>query len=157
MSVLEMLGVGNMLFFFLLVASVWVGSSAGSALSSFLGVVMLSCAVLLKSLTPLLPFLQFLVYVGGLLVLLIYTIMLSSNIMSLKGVISGLFVVIFPLWMYLMSVHPPDNGGGPVHGAPLYMDFSILVVMVVMLTFVFLFICQMISIGGRTMNIGTNS
>nr|YP_009234182.1 NADH dehydrogenase subunit 6 [Aegista aubryana]AMB49881.1 NADH dehydrogenase subunit 6 [Aegista aubryana] len=151
-----MLGTMNMLFFFLLVASVWVGSSPGSALSSFLGVVVLSCVVLYKSLIFFLPYLQFLVYVGGLLVLLIYTIMLSSNVMTLKGVVSGLFLLIFPLWVLLMVWDPPDEGGGPIKSMTMYMDFSVLVVMAALLTFVFLFICQLIGIGGRTMNVSTN-
>nr|YP_009059486.1 NADH dehydrogenase subunit 6 [Mastigeulota kiangsinensis]AIN75489.1 NADH dehydrogenase subunit 6 [Mastigeulota kiangsinensis] len=118
----------------------------------FLGLVVSSVYGLFLYVGDIFSYLLFMVYVGGLLVLLIYLIMLSSNYFtSYSGVaqmlLFGLMMIMGYAWM---SSYIPLN----ISTMNKSMEFSGLIVLGGLLTFVFIYICNIVGVGGSSINIG---
>nr|YP_010622796.1 NADH dehydrogenase subunit 6 [Laeocathaica amdoana]WBF92695.1 NADH dehydrogenase subunit 6 [Laeocathaica amdoana] len=140
------------LFGFFFLAAVL--STPGTLLVSFFAVVSLSVYYYYLMVSDIFSYFLFMVYIGGLLVLLIYMMMMSSNYYSASGnlilnilvfLVAGVFMMYFlgaPSTGYLnFSIAPPG-----------YMEFSALLVLGALLTYFFIYICNIIMVGGSSMN-----
>nr|AFK27951.1 NADH dehydrogenase subunit 6 [Cornu aspersum] len=108
-----------------------------------------------------LPYMLYLVYVGGLLVLLIYMMIISTNTHFHST--PYLWIVFLSFISMLMTVFLLTNfeyqptlvqDSGFVSTSMWYFHFSALVVLVALLLYVFMFICESLRLGGRSLNVG---
>lgn len=98
-------------------------------------------------------YLLFIVYVGGLLVLLIYLIILSRNYTVISY---NLLYVLFIIMGLLITVRWFGDDFLIIRGNSIIksIEFSGLLVLGGLLTFVFLYVCSIISLGGISVNVG---
>nr|YP_009158069.1 NADH dehydrogenase subunit 6 [Dolicheulota formosensis]AKJ85736.1 NADH dehydrogenase subunit 6 [Dolicheulota formosensis] len=158
MSWIYFLGVCVFFFMVWLMFLLVVSSSPANSLLFFMGVVISSMCLFYFMLSDMLCYLIFLVYIGGLLVLLIYMVMISSNMVSPSSK-SFLYTGLFSLSLMVLSLITDENKStsNPISSFDLPFDSSLVVVMGLLLFYLFLYLCSVVSVGGRSMNIGNIS
>lgn len=110
--------------------------------------------------TDFFPYLLYLVYVGGLLVLIIYMVAISTNFPSAGSMLSfteGLAVtclIVRLLTSTYLHSYACVRSKAIYSGASCFFSGMWLVLLVLLLLYVFLSVCFILRLGGRTFNVG---
>nr|UMI33324.1 NADH dehydrogenase subunit 6 [Candidula unifasciata unifasciata] len=124
---------------------------------TFMLVVCMSTYFLFVFMDALMAYMLFLVYVGGLLVLITYMIMVSTNFFPSGSRVSSilmLFMVMLISSTYMMLFCTWGEMKYLEGAEMLYFSTSSLIILGVMLLYVFLGVCTSIIVGGRTLTFG---
>lgn len=107
-----------------------------------------------------LTYILFLVYLGGLLVLLIYIIMVAGNFRGLLAEAPNLFfargVIGFGV-SFLCVRNPTREYKTVLSNSTFIINLSCVVLLVIFLLYVFLNICFLVLIGGRRLNLNAKT
>lgn len=144
-----------------LVLRIFIIVSPSNLLGIFLFFVLIRVYVGFRLINAFYLYLLFIVYVGGLLVLLIYIIILSRNhILNFSpyslSTLSLILLGSLLLWFFLGGNF---SLGGGVNSRDINssVEFSRLLLLGGVLTILFIYICNIILVGGRTLHVNKNS
>nr|QCG71478.1 NADH dehydrogenase subunit 6 [Camaenella platyodon] len=137
-----------------------ISNNALTAAMSFLFMIFWSIMCLFFYVDSFIPYLLFLVYIGGLLVLMVYMVALSSNHLIVP--LSKFMWFCITCFLFLLSVLfyflcKDDLMFLKNITQNLSLLYSCVSVVVLFLLYVFLNICSILRIGGQTFNIGNTT
>nr|YP_009104592.1 NADH dehydrogenase subunit 6 [Camaena cicatricosa]AIS20790.1 NADH dehydrogenase subunit 6 [Camaena cicatricosa] len=128
---------------------------------AFMVMILSSAFLSYLHMTELLVYLLFLVYIGGLLVLITYMVIMSSNwvmewsvINKKMLVLNGVFSMIIVMFMHINNCISFNYSEVLKYQPYTPMDLSSIIFLGLLLLYVFTNICNLLFIGGRTFTVG---